>query len=199
MCHLRHKPPLPLLFSFTVQSEGAKEGPTCMDKNHGCAHICRETQKGGISCECRPGFQLTRNMKDCKCKSYQILNIVCLCERHTHKHTHARRRIYRLLVKRWPGLGTRRWWIIALIPQMPSDRFEVGYWHLSYITKPWLIFWTVLVKKNIGVIIYTTRASREVTRRGLRWWTTHTSCCCATEIILSELGPGLMGDLSVFG
>uniref|UniRef100_A0AAQ5XKL8 Signal peptide, CUB and EGF-like domain-containing protein 2 n=1 Tax=Amphiprion ocellaris TaxID=80972 RepID=A0AAQ5XKL8_AMPOC len=43
-----------------------KEGPTCMDKNHGCAHICRETQKGGISCECRPGFQLTRNMKDCK-------------------------------------------------------------------------------------------------------------------------------------
>uniref|UniRef100_A0A667YWN7 Signal peptide, CUB and EGF-like domain-containing protein 2 n=1 Tax=Myripristis murdjan TaxID=586833 RepID=A0A667YWN7_9TELE len=46
--------------------EGTKEGPTCMDKNHGCAHICRETQKGGISCECRPGFQLTRNMKDCK-------------------------------------------------------------------------------------------------------------------------------------
>ncbi|XP_047451313.1 signal peptide, CUB and EGF-like domain-containing protein 3 isoform X1 [Mugil cephalus] len=49
-----------------VQAEGTKEGPTCMDKNHGCAHICRETQKGGISCECRPGFQLTRNMKDCK-------------------------------------------------------------------------------------------------------------------------------------
>uniref|UniRef100_A0A672ZEN3 Signal peptide, CUB domain, EGF-like 3 n=1 Tax=Sphaeramia orbicularis TaxID=375764 RepID=A0A672ZEN3_9TELE len=46
--------------------DGTKEGPTCMDKNHGCAHICRETQKGGISCECRPGFQLTRNMKDCK-------------------------------------------------------------------------------------------------------------------------------------
>lgn len=57
--------------SFTVQGEGTKEGPTCMDKNHGCAHICRETQKGGISCECRPGFQLTRNMKDCKCKSAQ--------------------------------------------------------------------------------------------------------------------------------
>ncbi|XP_043985182.1 signal peptide, CUB and EGF-like domain-containing protein 3 isoform X2 [Gambusia affinis] len=49
-----------------VQAEGTKEGPTCMDKNHGCAHICREAQKGGISCECRPGFQLTRNMKDCK-------------------------------------------------------------------------------------------------------------------------------------
>uniref|UniRef100_A0A8D3D499 Signal peptide, CUB and EGF-like domain-containing protein 2 n=1 Tax=Scophthalmus maximus TaxID=52904 RepID=A0A8D3D499_SCOMX len=48
------------------KADGAKEGPTCMDKNHGCAHICRETQKGGISCECRPGFHLTRNMKDCK-------------------------------------------------------------------------------------------------------------------------------------
>uniref|UniRef100_A0AAZ3RGJ7 Signal peptide, CUB and EGF-like domain-containing protein 3 n=1 Tax=Oncorhynchus tshawytscha TaxID=74940 RepID=A0AAZ3RGJ7_ONCTS len=46
--------------------EGTKEGPTCMDKNHGCAHICRETPKGGIACECRPGFQLTRNMRDCK-------------------------------------------------------------------------------------------------------------------------------------
>uniref|UniRef100_A0A8C4YVU8 Signal peptide, CUB domain and EGF like domain containing 3 n=1 Tax=Gadus morhua TaxID=8049 RepID=A0A8C4YVU8_GADMO len=46
--------------------QSPKEGPTCMDKNHGCAHICRESQKGGISCECRPGFQLTRNMKDCK-------------------------------------------------------------------------------------------------------------------------------------
>uniref|UniRef100_A0AAQ4Q5N8 Signal peptide, CUB and EGF-like domain-containing protein 2 n=1 Tax=Gasterosteus aculeatus aculeatus TaxID=481459 RepID=A0AAQ4Q5N8_GASAC len=50
----------------TSQPDGSKEGPTCMDKNHGCAHICRETQKGGIACECRPGFQLTRNMKDCK-------------------------------------------------------------------------------------------------------------------------------------
>ncbi|XP_038578035.1 signal peptide, CUB and EGF-like domain-containing protein 3 isoform X2 [Micropterus salmoides] len=49
-----------------AQPDGSKEGPTCMDKNHGCAHICRETQKGAISCECRPGFQLTRNMKDCK-------------------------------------------------------------------------------------------------------------------------------------
>lgn len=58
-----------LSVSLTVQMEGAKEGPTCMDKNHGCAHICRETQKGGIACECRPGFQLTRNMKDCKRES----------------------------------------------------------------------------------------------------------------------------------
>uniref|UniRef100_A0A8C2HYD0 Signal peptide, CUB and EGF-like domain-containing protein 2 n=1 Tax=Cyprinus carpio TaxID=7962 RepID=A0A8C2HYD0_CYPCA len=40
--------------------------PTCMDKNHGCAHICRETPKGGIACECRPGFQLTKNNRDCK-------------------------------------------------------------------------------------------------------------------------------------
>uniref|UniRef100_A0A669EXM8 Signal peptide, CUB and EGF-like domain-containing protein 2 n=1 Tax=Oreochromis niloticus TaxID=8128 RepID=A0A669EXM8_ORENI len=55
------------LLSDNQHTYGTKnEGPTCMDKNHGCAHICRETQKGGISCECRPGFQLTRNMKDCK-------------------------------------------------------------------------------------------------------------------------------------
>lgn len=39
-----------------------------MNKNHGCAHICRETPKGGIACECRPGFELTKNQRDCKCK-----------------------------------------------------------------------------------------------------------------------------------
>ncbi|XP_046725916.1 signal peptide, CUB and EGF-like domain-containing protein 3 isoform X3 [Silurus meridionalis] len=49
-----------------VRMNGTKEGPTCMDKNHGCAHICRETPKGGIACECRPGFQLTKNSRDCK-------------------------------------------------------------------------------------------------------------------------------------
>ncbi|XP_030637549.1 signal peptide, CUB and EGF-like domain-containing protein 3 [Chanos chanos] len=49
-----------------VRFDGAKDGPTCMVKNHGCAHICRENPKGGISCECRPGFQLTRNNRDCK-------------------------------------------------------------------------------------------------------------------------------------
>uniref|UniRef100_A0A8C1ZJ02 Signal peptide, CUB and EGF-like domain-containing protein 2 n=1 Tax=Cyprinus carpio TaxID=7962 RepID=A0A8C1ZJ02_CYPCA len=43
-----------------------KDVPTCMDKNHGCAHICRETPKGSIACECRPGFQLTKNSRDCK-------------------------------------------------------------------------------------------------------------------------------------
>ncbi|XP_076132837.1 signal peptide, CUB and EGF-like domain-containing protein 3 [Alosa pseudoharengus] len=43
-----------------------KEGATCMDKHHGCAHICRETPKGGIACECRPGFHLTKNQRDCK-------------------------------------------------------------------------------------------------------------------------------------
>nr|XP_023696327.1 signal peptide, CUB and EGF-like domain-containing protein 3 isoform X1 [Paramormyrops kingsleyae] len=42
-----------------------KEGLNCMDKNHGCAHICQETAKGGVTCECRPGFQLVNN-KDCK-------------------------------------------------------------------------------------------------------------------------------------
>ncbi|GAB1300786.1 Signal peptide, CUB and EGF-like domain-containing protein 3 [Apodemus speciosus] len=43
------------------------EGMNCMNKNHGCAHICRETPKGGIACECRPpGFELTKNQRDCK-------------------------------------------------------------------------------------------------------------------------------------
>lgn len=55
-----------------------------MDKNHGCAHICRETQKGGIACECRPGFQLTRNQKDCKRKSGRAR---ALCPRLTHAET----------------------------------------------------------------------------------------------------------------
>ncbi|XP_022533294.2 signal peptide, CUB and EGF-like domain-containing protein 3 isoform X1 [Astyanax mexicanus] len=49
-----------------VRINGTKEGPSCMDKNHGCAHICREAPKGGIACECRPGFQLTKNNRDCK-------------------------------------------------------------------------------------------------------------------------------------
>lgn len=103
VCHLcrSSETKSPLLVSFTVQADGTRDGPTCMDKNHGCAHICRESQKGGISCECRPGFQLTRNMKDCKCES---------CHRSvTHNHTHKatqRRRIYRLLVQRWSGLET---------------------------------------------------------------------------------------------
>ncbi|KAK5876797.1 hypothetical protein CesoFtcFv8_026113 [Champsocephalus esox] len=38
----------------------------CMNKDHGCAHICREAPgKGGVSCECRPGFELNKNQKDC--------------------------------------------------------------------------------------------------------------------------------------
>lgn len=37
-----------------------------MNKDHGCAHICREAPgKGGVSCECRPGFELAKNQKDC--------------------------------------------------------------------------------------------------------------------------------------
>ncbi|KAI2649441.1 Signal peptide, CUB and EGF-like domain-containing protein 3 [Labeo rohita] len=54
-----------VLFS-PMRFNGTKDVPTCMDKNHGCAHICRETPKGGIACECRPGFQLTKNNRDCK-------------------------------------------------------------------------------------------------------------------------------------
>uniref|UniRef100_A0A8D2MDS8 Signal peptide, CUB domain and EGF like domain containing 1 n=1 Tax=Zonotrichia albicollis TaxID=44394 RepID=A0A8D2MDS8_ZONAL len=42
------------------------EGMNCMNKDHGCAHICRETPKGGVACECRPGFELAKNQKDCK-------------------------------------------------------------------------------------------------------------------------------------
>lgn len=76
--------------SLTVQMDGAKEGPTCMDKNHGCAHICRETQKGGIACECRPGFQLTRNNKDCKRKSGRPH---ALCPRLTRAETHQHRNL----------------------------------------------------------------------------------------------------------
>uniref|UniRef100_A0A8C1KTH4 Signal peptide, CUB and EGF-like domain-containing protein 2 n=1 Tax=Cyprinus carpio TaxID=7962 RepID=A0A8C1KTH4_CYPCA len=49
-----------------IQRPKCENVPTCMDKNHGCAHICRETPKGGIACECRPGFQLTKNNRDCK-------------------------------------------------------------------------------------------------------------------------------------
>lgn len=36
-----------------------------MNKDHGCAHICRETPKGGVACDCRPGFDLAPNQKDC--------------------------------------------------------------------------------------------------------------------------------------
>uniref|UniRef100_A0A8C6KPQ4 Signal peptide, CUB and EGF-like domain-containing protein 3 n=1 Tax=Nothobranchius furzeri TaxID=105023 RepID=A0A8C6KPQ4_NOTFU len=41
------------------------EGLNCMNKEHGCAHICKETPKGGVACECRPGFELARNQRDC--------------------------------------------------------------------------------------------------------------------------------------
>uniref|UniRef100_A0A8C3GQK2 Protein CEGP1 n=1 Tax=Cairina moschata TaxID=8855 RepID=A0A8C3GQK2_CAIMO len=41
------------------------EGMSCMNKDHGCAHICRETPKGGVACECRPGFELSKNQRSC--------------------------------------------------------------------------------------------------------------------------------------
>ncbi|CAI5645420.1 unnamed protein product [Oreochromis niloticus] len=41
------------------------EGLNCMNKEHGCAHICKETSKGGVACECRPGFELAKNQRDC--------------------------------------------------------------------------------------------------------------------------------------
>ncbi|KAG9465648.1 hypothetical protein GDO78_017967 [Eleutherodactylus coqui] len=36
-----------------------------MNKEHGCAHICRETPRGGVACDCRPGFELAKNQRDC--------------------------------------------------------------------------------------------------------------------------------------
>ncbi|KAM3626281.1 uncharacterized protein V6R79_026165 [Siganus canaliculatus] len=41
------------------------EGLNCMNKEHGCAHICKETPKGGVACECRPGFELAMNQRGC--------------------------------------------------------------------------------------------------------------------------------------
>uniref|UniRef100_A0A8C5D9V5 Signal peptide, CUB and EGF-like domain-containing protein 2 n=1 Tax=Gouania willdenowi TaxID=441366 RepID=A0A8C5D9V5_GOUWI len=41
------------------------EGLNCMNKEHGCAHICKESPKGGVACECRPGFELARNHRGC--------------------------------------------------------------------------------------------------------------------------------------
>ncbi|XP_051919585.1 signal peptide, CUB and EGF-like domain-containing protein 2 isoform X4 [Hippocampus zosterae] len=41
------------------------EGLNCMNKEHGCAHICKESPKGGVACECRPGFELAHNQRGC--------------------------------------------------------------------------------------------------------------------------------------
>ncbi|XP_054826749.1 signal peptide, CUB and EGF-like domain-containing protein 2 isoform X8 [Eublepharis macularius] len=43
----------------------SEEGMNCMNKDHGCAHICKEAPKGGVACECRPGFELASNQRDC--------------------------------------------------------------------------------------------------------------------------------------
>ncbi|XP_061107774.1 signal peptide, CUB and EGF-like domain-containing protein 1 isoform X1 [Conger conger] len=43
----------------------SEDGMNCMNKDHGCAHICQETPKGGVACECRPGFELAENQRDC--------------------------------------------------------------------------------------------------------------------------------------
>lgn len=82
-CSLRETVPIPEAHGFPsslsssrcpgaqhihLPSSSLLEGMNCMNKNHGCAHICRETPKGGIACECRPGFELTKNQRDCKCE-----------------------------------------------------------------------------------------------------------------------------------
>ncbi|XP_064192984.1 signal peptide, CUB and EGF-like domain-containing protein 2 isoform X1 [Anguilla rostrata] len=43
----------------------SEEGLSCMNKEHGCAHICKEAPKGGVACECRPGFELAKNQRGC--------------------------------------------------------------------------------------------------------------------------------------
>nr|XP_039326743.1 signal peptide, CUB and EGF-like domain-containing protein 2 isoform X10 [Saimiri boliviensis boliviensis] len=43
----------------------SEEGLSCMNKDHGCSHICKEAPRGGIACECRPGFELAKNQRDC--------------------------------------------------------------------------------------------------------------------------------------
>ncbi|KAM8973067.1 signal peptide, CUB and EGF-like domain-containing protein 1 isoform 1-T1 [Pelodytes ibericus] len=43
----------------------SNEGMNCMNKEHGCAHICRESAKAAVACECRPGFELAKNQRDC--------------------------------------------------------------------------------------------------------------------------------------
>ncbi|KAM5223152.1 signal peptide, CUB and EGF-like domain-containing protein 2 isoform 7-T7 [Hipposideros larvatus] len=42
-----------------------EEGLSCMNKNHGCSHICKEAPRGSVACECRPGFELAKNQRDC--------------------------------------------------------------------------------------------------------------------------------------
>uniref|UniRef100_A0A8C9CH25 Signal peptide, CUB and EGF-like domain-containing protein 2 n=1 Tax=Phocoena sinus TaxID=42100 RepID=A0A8C9CH25_PHOSS len=43
----------------------SEEGLSCMNKNHGCSHICKEAPRGSVACECRPGFELAKNQRDC--------------------------------------------------------------------------------------------------------------------------------------
>ncbi|XP_072915247.1 signal peptide, CUB and EGF-like domain-containing protein 1 isoform X3 [Hemitrygon akajei] len=52
-------------FMLAHDGHNCLEGMNCMNKDHGCAHICRETPKGGVACECRPGFELAKNQRDC--------------------------------------------------------------------------------------------------------------------------------------
>ncbi|XP_023563372.1 signal peptide, CUB and EGF-like domain-containing protein 2 isoform X2 [Octodon degus] len=43
----------------------SEEGLSCMNKDHGCSHICKEAPRGSAACECRPGFELAKNQRDC--------------------------------------------------------------------------------------------------------------------------------------
>uniref|UniRef100_A0A2I3RWA0 Signal peptide, CUB and EGF-like domain-containing protein 2 n=1 Tax=Pan troglodytes TaxID=9598 RepID=A0A2I3RWA0_PANTR len=43
----------------------SEESLSCMNKDHGCSHICKEAPRGSVACECRPGFELAKNQRDC--------------------------------------------------------------------------------------------------------------------------------------
>uniref|UniRef100_A0A7N4PWR1 Signal peptide, CUB and EGF-like domain-containing protein 2 n=1 Tax=Sarcophilus harrisii TaxID=9305 RepID=A0A7N4PWR1_SARHA len=43
----------------------AEEGLSCLNKDHGCGHLCKETLEGGVTCDCRLGFALAKNQRDC--------------------------------------------------------------------------------------------------------------------------------------
>nr|XP_036882260.1 signal peptide, CUB and EGF-like domain-containing protein 2 [Manis javanica] len=52
-------------FMLAHDGHNCLEGLSCMNKNHGCSHICKEAPRGSIACECRPGFELAKNQRDC--------------------------------------------------------------------------------------------------------------------------------------
>nr|XP_035977281.1 signal peptide, CUB and EGF-like domain-containing protein 2 isoform X3 [Halichoerus grypus] len=52
-------------FKLAHDGHNCLEGLSCMNQNHGCSHICKEAPRGSVACECRPGFELAKNQRDC--------------------------------------------------------------------------------------------------------------------------------------